>query len=981
MTDSSKNIDQIRLQRVTNNLLEVVRYTTEHQAKSKTNVKSPSVPAKTPTAKAPVTGEQKKPSNPKAVPVAAVSDAPKKASDKKRPRAAIVAWDLSHNPAGRALVLYRLLEQDYSVDLIGPVWSRFGKGLWQPLRRLNLNVRSFNCADLLDFVPKAEFFANEKTYDLVYVSKPRLPSLFLGKLISLNSQCPLMVDVDDFELSFFANETYASAEDIRTAPLDALREPYEELATRYCQSLVSAADAVTVSNVALKRKFGGQLIRHARNSCSPKKITKMRESGRIRLNVAEDAFLLLFVGTPRPHKGVLEVARAVFEINDPKVVFHVVGTITDRGFINALKKYECPQVVFHNNCDFSDLPEYIAAADLVPLIQDRDHPISQFQIPAKISDATALGVPVLATRTPPVEDLILTGGVIETTHDTLREDIIQRIQQKNTVDVNAYRGFFNDELSIQVNRTRLRMAVADVENIDSSYNDELAEMVGLVRSAYASLRGQKIVLNAIDQSEIGEATLELKEMAKDSKITKFPRERRTNGYRMVSGRGAEMSAFSRLRRQLSENLRLKKILKYGGSYDIAFFWKQNDSGLYGRRSDMIAKYLMNSGRVRSMVHFDAPVNRKQIHQYISQADEKFAHGRLNQQQLVIRNLYDRQLELFDSTQRADRTYVEPHPNGRYFVGTSAFADKSYSNYVKRMLAERGMRPETTIAWFCPVVWEAPRLIEELKFGAVISDLIDDQRAWSIQNETFYRKLERNYEELLGKSDVVFSNCESLAKAFVDHTKEVHVVPNAAENLIGRGQKGESRFQFPDKPIVGYVGNLRDRIDWILLHKVVKSLPDFHFVFMGPEGDSKNAQSLARHSNVEMLGVVPYDEMVSCLSSLDVAIVPHLDNHLTAKMNPLKVYNYFAAGVPVVSTEVANLASFGSGLVVAQSSEEFVTAIKAALNNRMNTGTAEWRNRMRSISWSDRIDTILDVMDVTIGGAATGNHKKQALNIR
>lgn len=973
MSNNNNNTDRIRLQRVTKNLLEATRFSIEQQRKIDAKVipVAVSAPVVTNVAVDEIAGKQSAaqsvtPTSPEVE----KANSQLKQQKRSKPRAAVVAWDLSHNPAGRALVLYRLLEKDYTVDLIGPLWSRFGKGLWQPLRNLGLNVRSFLCADIESFVPKAEFIAHEKTYDLVYVSKPRLPSLFIGKLISLNSQCPLIVDVDDYELSFFSNESYANVEEILENPEAALREPYEELATRYCQSLVSAADAVTVSNIALKRKFGGQLIRHARDESEYSNLAQMRESGRIRLNVAEDAYLLLFVGTPRPHKGILEVAQAIYEINDPGIVFHVVGTISDQGFRNKLKQYDCPQIVFHNNCDFSELPELIAAADLVPLIQDVNHSISQFQIPAKISDATSLGVPVLATRTPPVEDMILTGGIIETTLTTLKEDILRCVQQQSDRSKSDIRGFFNDELGNSVNRSRLKMVVSDIDWRESSYDDVLSEMVRVVRSTYASLRGESIMIDSMLQAETGEITNKLVgNTALEKRVLRFSTERRTAGYQLIQTPGNQKTGMDRLKDQLSGNLNLKKILRYNGSYDIAFFWKQNDSGLYGRRSDMVAKYLANSGRVRSLVQFDAPLERKQIQQYLSQADEKYLKGQLSQQELVIRNLYDRQLHLFDSNNRINRTFISPNPKSHFKVGSSSFADRSYSNYVRQVLLDNGMRPETTIAWFCPVVWEAPQLIKDLNFGAVVSDLIDDQRAWSVNNQIYYKKLNENYRSVLSKSDLVFANCESLANTFVDHTDQIHVVPNAAECLLGRGQGVERRFDSIDKPIVGYVGNLRDRIDWILLHKVVTELSHFHFIFIGPEGDSKNAQTLAKHENVDMLGVVPYDEMVGCLGEFDAAIVPHLNNHLTAKMNPLKVYNYFAAGVPVVSTEVANLADFGSNLTVASNTESFINAIRESVSRKINTESGEWNKKMKSISWSDRVETIMEVLDLTIGTAS------------
>ncbi|MBX2884471.1 MAG: hypothetical protein KTR32_31245, partial [Granulosicoccus sp.] len=186
-------------------------------------------------------------------------------SPRKKGRAAVVAWDLSHNPVGRAYVLCKLLEADYDVDLVGPIWTRYGHELWSPLKDAGLNVRAFRCANLDEFVPKANLLAATVKYDVVYVCKPRLPSVYLGTLIKQSSNCTMVLDVDDFELSFFKDESNADLEEISAQADSALNEPFEELGTRYCQSLIPEFDAVTVSNIALRDKFGGHIVRHARD--------------------------------------------------------------------------------------------------------------------------------------------------------------------------------------------------------------------------------------------------------------------------------------------------------------------------------------------------------------------------------------------------------------------------------------------------------------------------------------------------------------------------------------------------------------------------------------------------------------------------------------------------------------------------------------------------------------------------------------------
>lgn len=859
----------------------------------------------------------------------------KKSVKEKRGRAAVVSWDLGHNPVGRAYVLYKLLAQDWNVDLVGPMWSRFGKELWAPLKNENLNIRSFSCDRMEDFVPKAELLAASKTYDLVYVCKPRLPSLYLGSLIKQSSNCPMVLDVDDFELSFFERSDYADFEEIQADLDNALHEPYEELATRYCQSLVSEADVVTVSNIALRERFGGHIVRHARDESLFKANAETRAAGRERLGIVDDEFALVFLGTPRIHKGVGEVARALHEIGDDKIVFHVVGQLTDQRLARQIEQYPNARLTFHPNCEFDELPGILAAADLVPLIQDPEHPVSQHQIPAKISDALSLGIPVLATATPPLLDFIAQGAINQTDLPGLAAAIVnQRDIAASGKDTAAdCRRAFLGELGMSINRSRLGFAISEARPISGPLSDALTEMLSLFRQAYINSQHQRTLVSMASCSSLG-------------KPKNFALDKQSGLFKKRLNRGVRRC--------------LPGLYNVGSNgYDIAFFWKQNDSGMYGRRSDMIAKYLAASGRVNKMVHFDAPQSVNALDQHFNA--DKGAPSR--QQDLILKNIFDRLIGVKDDVISHRRTFMNSsQPKRGTMVGEPVARPEEYASYVRRQLDEAGMRPETTYAWFCPVIWNAPELVDNIGFAGVISDLIDDQRAWDT-NRSYAQKLDTSYADTLERSDIVFANCQPLADAMSEYADSIHVIPNGAERFVDLPalEKPEALKNIPG-PIAGYVGNLRDRIDWLLLQDVVSSMPKVSFVFLGPSDNNPNADSLAKFPNVHMLGVVEYDQVPAWLHHFDVGMMPHLNNRLTERMNPLKIYNYFAGGLPMVSTEVNNLGLLGDDLQVASDAQSFATALAKAIDNPPNTKGESWKATMDSIAWDTRVNDILDVMD-------------------
>src|SRR5690606_27958751 len=120
-----------------------------------------------------------------------------------RRKVAVVAWDVGHNPLGRAHALAGALSRHVDVEIWGAQFKRYGTHASAPLRASQITVRTFPGRDLPDGLVVMERVAGEIDADAIYVSKPRLPSYALGILAKAASNRPLVLDVDDHELAFF----------------------------------------------------------------------------------------------------------------------------------------------------------------------------------------------------------------------------------------------------------------------------------------------------------------------------------------------------------------------------------------------------------------------------------------------------------------------------------------------------------------------------------------------------------------------------------------------------------------------------------------------------------------------------------------------------------------------------------------------------------------------------------------------------------
>jgi len=292
-------------------------------------------------------------------------------------------------------------------------------------------------------------------------------------------------------------------------------------------------------------------------------------------------------------------------------------------------------------------------------------------------------------------------------------------------------------------------------------------------------------------------------------------------------------------------------------------------------------------------------------------------------------------------------------------------------WLASILTRNGSGGPRTVFWVCPRNFEFPEIAATFSPELVVADVIDDHRAWVLAGSSDHRSLTQNYEDILGLSDLVLASTQSVQESMQAFAQEVHLVPNACEPPGGgSGSAGKPKeLRRMKGPILGYAGNLSSRIDIKLLDHVATVRPGWSIALIGSAHLSRDVMSLDRHPNVHFLGVKPYAEAQRYIRHFDVGLVPHLDNELTRSMHPLKVFVYGAMGVPVVSTQVANLPSFGRMLEVAESHDDFVAKIEGVLRAGRLQLTDQERQLIDRESWPSRIDTILPLVQERLGDAS------------
>jgi len=340
----------------------------------------------------------------------------------------LLCADLSSNCLGRTYLLAKILQKNYQVEIVGPM---FGNDIWSPVAH-DLSV-PYKKIQLKKWFPYVQLYklALSVDGDIVYATKPHFTSYLLGLYIKLKARKKLILDIDDWEIGFLKESI------VRRSLLNNIKYfartlvmPYYTDAyfpTLILSKLYKLADAITVSNTFLQKHYGGIIIWHARdeNQFNPKKNRSVKI--KIELDVLEKK-IILFLGTARQHKGVDDLIQAVHLLNRNDTVLLLVG-------IDIRESYACEIIrlgeellgdtfKYVKEVPFDKISEYISCADIV-VIPQKESEATKGQMPAKVFDAMAMAKGIVATDVSDLAYVLANAGIIAAPNNP--EDLMQKI--------------------------------------------------------------------------------------------------------------------------------------------------------------------------------------------------------------------------------------------------------------------------------------------------------------------------------------------------------------------------------------------------------------------------------------------------------------------------------------------------------------------------------------------------------------------------
>jgi len=378
----------------------------------------------------------------------------------------VCGWELSHNSAGRVHTLAQLHQSNGNeVAIIGTHLPGYGNGeIWAPIKNSNIPVLAIKVNERTDFIKAAIDLVKNNPFDLIHLSKPRINNVLFGLLYKLIWGSTVIVDIDDEELAFVGAESALSINAfLDNSPTLPTLTNFDNVGwTRLSVGLAQDFDGITVSGPVLQKKYGGHIVRHARNEALFKAPASSRKTFRDKFEIPTEKKVVLFIGTPRNHKGLKEISEALVALNDPLALFVIVGSFAPehQSLKEELVKISATQVLFIEDQPFESTPEILSIADCYVIWQDIESPISQYQVPAKLSDALASGVSILVNENPAIADLIKHQAFEVTDKNSLSKALRSTLAMAGELTPNKERShqLFLEEFSFLANKPRLQKA-------------------------------------------------------------------------------------------------------------------------------------------------------------------------------------------------------------------------------------------------------------------------------------------------------------------------------------------------------------------------------------------------------------------------------------------------------------------------------------------------------------------------------------------
>ncbi|MDG2376690.1 MAG: glycosyltransferase [Woeseiaceae bacterium] len=271
----------------------------------------------------------------------------------------------------------------------------------------------------------------------------------------------------------------------------------------------------------------------------------------------------------------------------------------------------------------------------------------------------------------------------------------------------------------------------------------------------------------------------------------------------------------------------------------------------------------------------------------------------------------------------------------------------------------------------PILWTSipahAKAIGRLNEVLSVYHVVDEYSGYTLVDEVRRKRLKADESQLLDTADVVVAVSDELVQAKRGSGRDVHLVENAVDFEVF--QQAAESAPIPEDmisipgPRLGYSGLIGKRLDLDLLERMATSYPDWSIVLIGKVDDRRcesAMNALRARPNVHFLGEKHISDVPAYVAGLDVGLLPYEVNEETLHISPLKMYEYLATGLPVVSKDIPSAQKKRDHVAIASDEHGFFRSCEEALSDSVSGREARIAEAATN-TWDQRVQQLEDIL--------------------
>jgi len=308
--------------------------------------------------------------------------------------------------------------------------------------------------------------------------------------------------------------------------------------------------------------------------------------------------------------------------------------------------------------------------------------------------------------------------------------------------------------------------------------------------------------------------------------------------------------------------------------------------------------------------------------------------------------------------------LKPTPNS--LAPARHLNDLLFRRHVRRTARDLGLKDP--ILWLNP--HSAVHMAGRMGEAACIYDITDDWTSMTESSSTI-SLIRAQDAELCRRADAVIVCSQRLFELKRSMSDQLHLIPNGVDAEHYRPVLHDTSRLPPElaawpKPVLGYTGSIHaDRIDLDLVVSLANQFSSGTVALVGPL--MLYPHDLARlraAKNIVTPGAVPYAHIPQYMRAFDVSITPRRMTAFTESLNTIKLWEYLAAGKPIVATDIAGFRDYPQFVRIARDATTFADAVRSALAEDPALATARHAEACHH-SWDSRLDAIEAVAEAAV----------------